>query len=140
MKIKYYLILILCLSFSLGCKTKAINMHGNSDIDYNMKLLKKDMLAFIVDNDVNYTETDVEECQRILNMYLNDAAVVEGKPAFLNLAKTTLEKLNELNYKCNYDLIETGEREKICAIMIKSGQLKGFNKKDEDFTEEWREF
>jgi hypothetical protein len=45
-----------------------------------------------------------------------------------------------LNATCEYDLIETDQREDICAFIIRAGALAGFNEADEDVTEEWREW
>ena len=54
--------------------------------------------------------------------------------------KKTVILLNEINEKCEYELIETEQREDIAEIIILSGSLKGFNTRDDDITEEWREW
>jgi len=37
-------------------------------------------------------------------------------------------------------MIETEQREDLAEIIILAGNLKGFNSKDEDITEEWRDW
>ena len=54
--------------------------------------------------------------------------------------KATVLKLNKLNEKAGYELIETDQREDICKYIIRAGALLGFNGEDEDVTEEWRDW
>jgi len=49
-------------------------------------------------------------------------------------------KLNDLNKKAGYELIETDQREDICKFLIRAGELLGFNGPNEDITEEWRDW
>jgi len=58
----------------------------------------------------------------------------------MKLVKELLLDLNELNEACAGSLIGTGEREQICSIIISAAHEKGYNGKDEDITEEWREW
>ena len=47
--------------------------------------------------------------------------------------------MNVLNEKCEYELIETDQREDICKFIITAVNVAGL-KTDEDVTEEWREW
>ena len=58
----------------------------------------------------------------------------------IGFVKMTVLRLNKLNEKCDFQLIETGEREQIAEIIISAGNLKGYNSLDDDITEEWREW
>ncbi|WP_167356145.1 hypothetical protein [Chryseobacterium jejuense] len=58
----------------------------------------------------------------------------------MEIVKSTVLKLNNLNEKCDYSLIETNEREQIAEIIILAGYEMGYNASDEDGTEEWREW
>lgn len=58
----------------------------------------------------------------------------------MKIVKKTVLALNALNEKCEYELIETEQREDIAEIIILAGYLKGFNDRDDDITEEWREW
>ena len=98
------------------------------------------MINYMESANPNYTKTDVDECQRILNIFLNKAAAVPDKATFLNTVENSVNKLNALNKKCSYDLIETIERETICEIMIRAGEVRRFNTMDEDITEDYREW
>lgn len=58
----------------------------------------------------------------------------------MKIVKSTIEKLNILNGKCEGSLIETTEREQICEIIISASAKKGYNTIEEDITEAWREW
>src|SRR5690554_3586242 len=62
------------------------------------------------------------------------------KTGFLKMIMPTILQRNELNKKCDFDLIETNEREQIAGIIIGVGNQKGYNTLSEDITEEWREW
>ena len=48
--------------------------------------------------------------------------------------------MNELNHRTGHDLIETDQREEICAFIIKAGAIMGFNAEGQDVTDQWREW
>jgi hypothetical protein len=49
-------------------------------------------------------------------------------------------RLNDLNERCNNTLIETDQREDICAFIIRVGYLRGVNAEGEDVMEAWRDW
>ncbi len=93
-----------------------------------------------MDEDVDYTEADVEECSKILEAHIDAISKVQDRDSALKCVKTTVSKLNELNEKAGEELIETDQREEICEYIIRAGFLLGINGEDEDVTEEWREW
>lgn len=54
--------------------------------------------------------------------------------------KNVVLGLNDLNEKCGHELIETDQREQIADIIILAGHLKNYNTRNEDITEDWREW
>ena len=102
--------------------------------------LKKSMLDYMEIANPSYTKNDVEECATILNEYQVDISNSKSKNEGLAIVKVTVEKLNILNEKCDYQLIETTEREKIVEIIILESSKKGYNKAEEDVTENWRKW
>jgi len=105
-----------------------------------IETLKKSMTEYINSAHPSYTEKDVEQCENILTEYIQSINKTSNKEEGLQVVKMTVIKLNELNEKCDFQLIETGEREQIAEIIISTGSLKGYNSLNEDITEEWREW
>ena len=112
----------------------------NEEIKTIRQRLKEEMIDFIEPDETSYTEKDVENCMSLINTYLNNLAAAKSKEEGLNVVEKTVLALNELNEKCNYELIETSQREDIAEIIILAGSLKGYNSRDEDITEELREW
>lgn len=100
---------------------------------------KSSMLEYIEMSKPSYTKDNVEELIKILNDYTAEIANANSKEEGLNIVKVTVEKLNKLNEKCDYQLIETIEREQIAAIIIVESSKRGYNKQEDDITEKWRE-
>ncbi len=102
--------------------------------------LKKSMLDFIKTGNTEYGEKDVNECFFIIDNFLIDIKNSKSKKEGLSIVKNTVLQLNNLNKKTNFSLIETMERENIAEIINLAGFEKGYNSKDEDITEQWREW
>ncbi|KQR92504.1 hypothetical protein ASG01_11335 [Chryseobacterium sp. Leaf180] len=103
-------------------------------------LLKKSMLNYLKIAQPSYTKADVEMCIKLLEDYCVKTAASKSKNEGMEMVKITVEKLNDLNEKCNSELIETSEREQIADIIISESVNKGYSKPDDDITEEWREW
>lgn len=101
--------------------------------------LREGMIDFISE-DTAYSEEDVKQVMRILDNYLEEQNNTQSKEESLSLVKTTVEALNDLNEKAEFELIETEQREDICEIIIRAGYLRGFNDEDDDVTGEWRDW
>lgn len=112
----------------------------NQSIEAQIASLKRSMTDYMESAHPNYTEKDIEKCVQILNEYNIRMANSKSKEDGMQIVKTTVLKLNELNENSGEDLIETGEREAIANIIITVGHNKGYNSEDEDITEEWREW
>ncbi len=111
----------------------------------NMLALKADLFDGIREymqdsEDISYTEKDILKCENIVNEYLEKLPSTKSKKEGLKLVQKTVVALNKLNEKCDYELLETDQRELVCTIIINAGNLMGYNEEDEDITEEWREF
>jgi len=100
--------------------------------------LKKSMVDYMEKSQTLYTIKDIEECERILTAYILAMDETKNKSDGMAIVKTTIIKLNNLNERCNAQLIETSEREQIASIIIGVGNKKGYNSLDEDITEYWR--
>lgn len=99
------------------------------------------MLEFIKDDeDAGYSSDEVDQCDSILINFLSNSSKSDSKDTFIQEVRKTVLALNDLNESVDYSIIETDQREDICEILIYSGFLLGFNKKDEGITEEWREW
>ena len=95
------------------------------------------------DFDAGYTQTNVDECDKILTDFLNNlvTAPANGRNDFITTSvKSVVLKLNNLNSECDGGLIETDQREQICALIFSAVEQAGLATKGVDITEEWREW
>jgi hypothetical protein len=113
---------------------------GNKQLDSLILDLKKNMEDYMHENDPSYTQDDVNLCIATLSDYVIKVFATGSKGEGMKIVKSTVLKLNDLNEKCDFSLIETNEREQIAEIIISAGHEKGYNAVDEDITEEWREW
>jgi len=102
--------------------------------------LVEGMREYMDDGDVAYDASDIAECEAILVEHANVMARVGDRDAAREQVRATVMKLNALNERCDSELIETDQREDICAIIIRIGYLHGFNDENEDVTEAWRDW
>ena len=102
--------------------------------------LRKSMIDYIKTGDANYNEKDVKKCISIIDKFLIDIKNSKSKEDGLLIVKNTVLQLNNINKKTNFSLIETMERENIAEIINLAGYEKGYNSKDEDIKEQWREW
>jgi len=121
-------------------KSGKMNSSENSNFEKQIVLLKKSMIEYMETASPSYSKNDVEECEKILNNYISDISNSKSKDEGMKIVKNTVEKLNQINEKCNFELIETSEREQIAEIIILASSKKGYNKPEEDITENWREW
>ncbi|UIR57827.1 hypothetical protein LZQ00_08395 [Sphingobacterium sp. SRCM116780] len=117
-----------------------IKSTGNQDINNLILDLKKNMEDYMRDADPSYNQNDIDECMSLLTNYVTRIFSTDSKDEAMEIVKSTVLKLNDLNEKCDFSLIETNEREQIAEIMILAGHEMGYNSSDEDITEEWREW
>lgn len=122
-------------------KEMHMDLLNNKEIEEVKTRLLQGMLEFIEDDDnACYSSDEVDQCDSILKDFLSNSGKLADKKAFTNEVRKTVLALNDLNESVDCSIIETDQREDICEILIYSGFLLGFNKKDEDITEEWREW
>lgn len=118
-----------------------MNIKEQENIKNALVELKEGMIEYMGDgSDVDYAQQDIDACMGILDGFLNAIQKTDSKEAGLKVIKDAVMALNELNQKCDDGMIETGERELIAGVMIEAGHLMGCNSKNEDVTEEWREW
>lgn len=112
----------------------------NDKIIEILKRLESGMLDYIVPGETGYSVTDVVACMRLISIFLDEIENTNTREEALEIVRSTVLSLNDLNYKCGEELIETGQREDIAEIIIFAGSLKGYNSEDDDITEEWRDW
>ena len=101
------------------------------------------MVSFMTEwDDCDYTIEDVECCKEILYTYLDSLYVMvnPNDDDIMKRVEIVVLKLNRLNEKTDYALIETGEREAIWEIIQESAIDCGLKEYEDDITEEWREW
>jgi hypothetical protein len=117
-----------------------MNLTQNVEIIEKIESLKTEMVEYIEPDVTEYTEKEVEMCMKIIDAFLTELEHTKNKENGMKVVEKVVLELNVLNEKCEYELIETAQREQIAEIIILAGNLKGYNEKDEDITEEWREW
>lgn len=93
-----------------------------------------------LEDEVSYDRWDIKICMNFMEIFLEKIENVKNEKETLDLVKETIENLNKLNKKCEYELLETDQREDICEIIILATNLKWFNPENKDLTEEFRDF
>jgi hypothetical protein len=154
MKIKSIAI-VACLLSAFSCNSKSNsnqevnktvtvekehNPMENQSVETQIDALKQSMTDYLASAHPIYTEREIASCVNILSQFKVEMTNSGSKEAGMQIVKTAVLKLNELNEKSGGDLIETGEREAIASIIITAGNKKGYNSMDEDITEKWREW
>jgi len=94
------------------------------------------------DFDAGYEQEHVDRCASILDGFIASISSISppGDSAqILTVTKNTVLALNALNDSCDGSLIETDQREMICALILTGARLAGLPGED-DITEEWREW
>lgn len=118
-----------------------MNLQQHPEIQPILQRLKEGMLDFIKDEGPHdYTPADVATCMTILEQFLQKMDLAASPPESLAIVEKSVLALNDLNESCDDALIETGQREDIAEIMILAGHLKGFNDRNDDITEDWRDW
>jgi hypothetical protein len=117
-----------------------MNIRANPELKGIKDALIEEMLDYRAEGGASYTKADVEKCQRLLDRHLVAISGARDRNSAKECVKATVVKLNQLNKKAGYELIETGQREDICKFLIRAGELLGFNGPKEDITEEWRDW
>ena len=118
----------------------AMNIQTDPELKALRDTLIKGMQDYRAEGGAGYSEADVETCRRLLEEHLDALSGARHRDAANDCVKATVLKLNKLNEKAAYELIETDQREDICKYLMRAGALLGFNREDEDITEEWRDW
>lgn len=125
---------------NLELDSKNTVLKGDEHFTDSVADLRKDMENFMNESDPSYTQSDIDKCIRLLSECVIKVAKSKSEAKVMENVKATVLKLNDLNEKSNFSLIETNEREKIVDIIMAAVSEAGYNSIDEDITEEWREW
>jgi len=121
-------------------KTEKMKSTGDKEINNLITILIKSMEDYMKQGNPSYTQNEINECAELLSDYSTAIFKTHSKEEAIPIVKSTVLKLNTLNEKCNFSLIETNEREQIIEILILVGNKMKYNSIDEDITQEWREW
>jgi len=101
------------------------------------------MYDFIEDDDEPaYLASDVLECDKVLTDFIDTLSESSSHTDYawvVSQVEAVVKELNVLNAKHAAQLIETDQREDICALIDLVMQNAG-HKIEEDITEQWREW
>ncbi|WP_053980025.1 hypothetical protein [Marinagarivorans algicola] len=113
------------------------------EIAEKKKYLLHWMYDFILDDEEPaYRKKDVDECDQLLTDFIHCVDTDENKKDFTWVAsqvEALVKNLNELNEKLEYQLIETDQREDLCALVALVMQHAGHDYEG-DITEIWRKW
>ena len=88
-----------------------------------------------------YGREEIDRCVAIVDGYL--AALAATPPpdekGIRRAIETAVLALNDLNERCDHELIETVQREQLATILMLAASHAGL-RTEEDLTEEWREW
>jgi hypothetical protein len=101
----------------------------------------REYLAGVLDSggEPGYTGADIGECGRILDACLDSiAGAAHGDEEAVTAAvRDATLALNDLNARCNNHLIETDQREHLCALLGQAAIARGVGS-GVDLTAAWR--
>ncbi len=118
-----------------------MDLKTNPSIKDTTEHLINSMTEYMKESDsVSYKQQHIDQCFEIVTWYLENMNVASDKAKGMAIVKEAVIKLNQLNETCEHELIETGQREDLCDIIIAASELKGFSEDDDDITEDWREW
>ncbi len=110
----------------------------NKEIQNTLEQLREGLLE--MEPDASFDVADVDQLDKVLRSYLTHIEHTDTKQEALSLVEQTVEAINTLNESADEEMIETMERESIAEIINTVCHLKGYCEKDEDLTEEYREW
>lgn len=89
-----------------------------------------------------FTKEDIAQCEVLIHSYLDTLGALSTPTdeAIMAEVEKLVLALNELSEKTDYAMIETSEREAICAVIQESAVDCGLQDVPEDVTEQWREW
>jgi len=93
--------------------------------------------------DAGYTQKHVDRCSEIINDFLTSLEKTpdaQKNKYIIAAVKKTVLRLNELNEKCDGNLILTGQREDLCKLIDLAARDAGLESSTYDITYEWREW
>jgi len=117
-----------------------MNLKENADINRICNSVRDGMIEYMEPGETTYTVAHVDMCMKIIDDFLVAISASESRKNGMPHVKKAVLALNELNEACDHELIETDQREQLADIIILAGYLKGYNKRTEDTTEDWREW
>lgn len=112
----------------------------NKEIKEVIGRLKAGMLDFITPGETAYSEKDVEQCMGIISDYLIAIEKTKTMDDVMETIEKSVISLNKLNENCDFELIEEDQQEDLSEIIMLGGNLRGYVSRDEDLTEEFREW
>ncbi len=96
-----------------------MNLKENTEIKKISESLKIGMIEYIEPGETEYTASDVEKCMTLINNFLDKISESNSKENGMILVKNIVLGLNDLNEKCEHELIETGQREQLFSGTFK---------------------
>jgi hypothetical protein len=101
------------------------------------------MVEYIEDNDAPpYTQNDINDCEAIISNFIRELSQAPPNSNYalaLDKVKDTVLKLNALNERCDYSIIEPDQREDLCELIVQVVKSAGYHV-DADITAQWREW
>jgi hypothetical protein len=92
--------------------------------------------------EAGYSQAEVDECARIVDDLLASLHEVRGaEDGVLKVVRATVDRLNELNERCDCALIDATQRDELCDLINAAARDAGLKSSPhEDITETWREW
>lgn len=116
-----------------------LGISDDDDYDYD----EDDDGDFDFFDEPSCTRADVMSCGSILENYIDNLATISQSPtdeAILKLVEKTVKKLNKLNERCEYELIEATQSDDICDLIHNAAVDAGLCDIPESVADEWRDF
>ena len=95
----------------------------------------------LVGDECGYNKKSISKFSKISHRYIKRVQKCNNENEFTKTSIDYIKKLNNLNKKCEYELIETDQRELIVSLIFDIANVQNINISiEEDFTLEYREW
>ncbi len=112
---------------------------GLSDDDYGMSDFDEDDFV----DEPCCTMADVNTCANILENYIGNLTTIAKDPTdelIMELVEKTVKKLNKVNEKCEYELIDETQGDEICEFIHDAAVEAGLQEYGANVADSFRDF
>lgn len=113
-----------------------------AELETLKKAVLDGMASSLDEGGSGYSKADILRCRKLLDGFvagMDKLGAPAAEDAILAEVETIVLALNKLNDECGHALIETTQRQDLCALILTAARQAGLAG-EEDVTASWREW